>query len=138
MTDREPPPTPARPTPTREELAARLAAVQEREAEQQQADDRRKGKAQGLGLGMRIGIELLASVLVGGGLGWFIDDKLGTSPIFLLALVSLGFTAGVLNVIRLTKRMDIAQGIVHGRDRERRGDDKTVPPAGKPVDDDDD
>ncbi len=83
---------------------------------------------------MRVGIELLASVLVGGGLGWFFDDKLGTSPIFLLALVSLGFTAGVLNVIRLTKRMDLAQGIVHGK----ANDNSQRPKAPeKPFDDDD-
>jgi ATP synthase protein I len=96
-----------------EDVAARLGAVQARGATKTADDTRRKGKAEGLGIGMRIGIELLASVLVGAGLGWFFDDKFHTSPIFLLALVSLGFTAGVLNVIRLTKRMDLAQGIVH-------------------------
>ncbi len=96
-----------------EDVAARLAALQARKADKTAVDNRRKGKAEGLGIGMRIGIELLASVLVGAGLGWFFDDQLHTSPIFLLAMVTLGFTAGVLNVIRLTKRMDLSQGIVH-------------------------
>jgi ATP synthase protein I len=111
MTDREPP---ARPTPSLEEVAARLQAVQAREAEKSAADTRRKGKAEGISIGMRIGIELLASVLVGG-LGAFIDSKAHTSPIFLLALVSLGFTAGVMNVLRITKRMDVADHIAHGQ-----------------------
>ncbi len=111
-----------------------MAAAQAREAQETAADSRRKGKAEGISIGMRVGIELLASVLVGGGLGWFFDDKLGTSPIFLLALVSLGFTAGVLNVIRLTKRMDLAQGIVHGK----ANDNSQRPKAPeKPFDDDD-
>jgi ATP synthase protein I len=112
MTDREPPS--GRTTPSLEDVAARLAAAQAREADKTAAASRRKGKAEGIGIGMRIGIELVASVLVGAGLGWFFDDRLHTSPIFLLALLALGFAAGVLNVIRLTKRMDLAQGIVHG------------------------
>ena len=132
MTDREPPS--GRPPPSLEDVSARLAAAQAREAQENAAEGRRKGKAEGIGIGMRVGIELLASVLVGAGLGWFFDDKLGTSPIFLLALVSLGFTAGVLNVIRLTKRMDLAQGIVHGK----ANDNSQRPKAPeKPFDDDD-
>ena len=83
---------------------------------------------------MRIGIELLASVLVGSGLGLFIDSKLHTSPIFVLALVSLGFTAGVMNVLRLTKRMDVANHIVHGR---AANDAKERQPAPGADDDDD-
>ena len=132
MTDREPPS--GRPPPSLEDVSARLAAAQARDAQENAAESRRKGKAEGIGIGMRVGIELLASVLVGAGLGWFFDDKLGTSPIFLLALVSLGFTAGVLNVIRLTKRMDLAQGIVHGK----ANDNSQRPKAPeKPFDDDD-
>ena len=131
MTDSEPP---ARPTPSLEDVAARLAAVQGREADANAADNRRKGKAEGISIGMRIGIELLASVLVGSGLGLFIDSKLGTSPIFVLALVSLGFTAGVLNVLRLTKRMDMADHIVHGRAAKDAKDRQPAPGA---ADDDD-
>ena len=129
MTDREPPL--GHPTASMEDVAARLAALQARKVTKTADDTRRKGKAEGLGIGMRIGIELLASVLVGAGLGWFFDDRLHTSPIFLLALVSLGFAAGVLNVIRLTKRMDLAQGIVHdgAKDNTRR-------PAAPVADDD--
>ena len=93
-------------SPTRENIADRLAAVQQREAEKDAAGDRRKGQARGLNIGMRIGIELVASVLVGAGLGGFLDSKLHTSPIFLLALLALGFTAGVLNVIRISKGLD--------------------------------
>ncbi|HCX14091.1 MAG TPA: ATP synthase I [Rhodospirillaceae bacterium] len=64
-----------------------------------------------MGLGMRIGIELVVSVLVGGGIGLFIDNKLNTKPIFMLAFLALGFAAGVLNVLRLTKGLDQAVGL---------------------------
>ncbi len=129
MTDREPP---AQSTPSLEDVAARLEAVQAREAKENAGAERRKGKAEGIGIGMRIGIELLASVLVGGGLGVFLDDKLETSPIFLLAMVSLGFTAGVMNVLRITKRMDVANRIVHG---DAAKDAKTRQPAPSADDD---
>jgi ATP synthase protein I len=108
-----------------------LAAVQEREAEEQKAGERRRGQATGLNLGMRIGIELIASVLVGGGLGWFFDEKLHTKPIFLLAMVTLGFTAGVMNVIRLARGLDVDEGLGWGRNRTKN----TAPP---PAPDDDD
>jgi len=122
----------SQPTPTREDVAARLAAAQEREAANEQAQERRRGQATGLNIGMRIGIELIASVLVGGGLGWFADSKLHTKPIFLLALTCLGFTAGVMNVIRLAKSLDQDEGLGWGRNRTKN--DSPAPPAS---DDDD-
>jgi len=135
MTDSVPPPSGAspKPTPTREDVAARLAAVQEREAAEYKAQERRRGNQQGVGLAMRIGIELVAAVMVGSGLGWFLDDKFGTSPVFLLALVCLGFTAGVMNVIRLAKGLDKREGIGWGKDRK-----ENVAPPPRTTDDDDD
>lgn len=129
MTDHEPSASGAspRPTPTREDVAARLAAVQEREAASEKAQERRRGQATGMNLGMRIGIELLASVLVGGGIGWFLDEKLHTKPIFLLAMVTLGFTAGVMNVIRLAKGLDQSEGLGWGRNRTKN--ETPAPPA---------
>ena len=113
MTNTKPPSsgTEAPQAPTREDVAARLAATQERRAEEEQAQEHRRGKASSVSVGMRIGIELVASVLVGAGLGWFADNQLNTSPIFLLAMVSLGFTAGVFNVVRISKGLDERQGI---------------------------
>ncbi len=135
MTDREPPSsgTPPKSAPTREDVAARLAAVQEREAANEKAQERRRGNQQGVGIAMRIGIELVAAVMVGSGLGWFLDDKLGTSPIFLLAMVSLGFAVGVMNVIRLAKGLDQSEGIGWGRNRK-----ENVAPPPRSTDDDDD
>ena len=41
-----------------------------------------------------------AGVLVGAGLGWLIDRGLGTLPWGMFVFALLGFTAGVLNVMR--------------------------------------
>jgi ATP synthase protein I len=55
---------------------------------------------QGLGLGVRIGIELVAAVVVATGLGWAIDRWFGTRPWGMIVLFFLGVAAGMLNVYR--------------------------------------
>ncbi len=97
--------------PTLENIDARLKAARDAGAETQKAGFRERETSRGMGLGMRIGIELVVSVLAGAGIGLFIDSKLNTKPIFMLAFLALGFTAGVLNVLRLTKGLDQAVGL---------------------------
>ena len=58
-----------------------------------------------VGVAYRIFVELLAGVLVGAGLGWFLDRILGTRPWFLLGLLVLGIVAGFVNTIRTAQRM---------------------------------
>lgn len=112
MTDRPDP-------PSLESIDARLKAAQNAGAEKQKAGFRQRETSRGMGLGMRIGIELVVSVLAGAGIGLFIDSKLNTKPIFMLAFLVLGFTAGVLNVLRLTKGLDQAVGLGRAiRDKE--------------------
>jgi len=55
---------------------------------------------QGLGLGLRIGIELVVAIVVATGLGWAIDRWLGTRPWGMIVLFFLGVAAGMLNVYR--------------------------------------
>jgi ATP synthase protein I len=43
---------------------------------------------------------LIAGVVVGALIGWGIDHLLSTSPWGMIVFVLLGFTAGVVNVIR--------------------------------------
>ena len=76
----------------------------------------------GFARGFRLSSELVAGVLVGAGLGWLIDKGLGTLPWGMFVFAMLGFTAGVLNVMRQA-------GVVPGgvpdstieRNDERRG-----------------
>ncbi len=54
-----------------------------------------------------VGVELVSGVLVGVGVGLFIDWMFGTSPWGLISLFILGASAGMLNVYRvLTKKED--------------------------------
>jgi ATP synthase protein I len=60
----------------------------------------RSSMQQGLGLGVRIGIELVVAIVVSTGLGWAIDRWFGTRPWGMIVLFFLGVAAGMLNVYR--------------------------------------
>jgi len=61
-----------------------------------------------LGLAFRVGIELVAGLVVGAGLGWLLDRWWHTSPAMLILFFFLGAAAGIVNVIRATR--DINRG----------------------------
>ena len=50
--------------------------------------------------GFRLSSELVAGVVVGAAIGWGFDRLLSTSPFGLIVFLLLGFTAGVVNVVR--------------------------------------
>jgi len=56
--------------------------------------------ASGYARGFRLSSELVAGVLLGAGIGWALDRMLGISPWGLIVFLLLGFTAGVINVMR--------------------------------------
>ena len=62
--------------------------------------DAARAKASAMAVGLRLSSELVAGVLVGAALGWGFDRLLSTSPWGLIIFLLLGFTAGVLNVMR--------------------------------------
>ncbi len=83
-------------------LAARLdelgRKIEKRQAEQEPPEDTRRGNA--IGTAFRLATELVAGLVVGGGIGWFLDLWLGTSPLMLLVFFFLGAAAGVLTVYK--------------------------------------
>jgi ATP synthase protein I len=87
-------------------LSARLQRLSERLARDQAgrasdgAGEDRAATATGYAKGFRLSSELVAGVLVGGGIGWLIDRWLGIAPWGLIVFLLLGFAAGVLNVMR--------------------------------------
>ncbi|WHZ28042.1 MAG: ATP synthase protein I [Nitrospira sp.] len=59
----------------------------------------------GLGQAVRIGTELLAALIVGGGLGWVVDTYLfGTTPWGLVMGLVFGLAAGMRNAYRSAQR----------------------------------
>jgi ATP synthase protein I len=53
------------------------------------------------GIGLRVGIELVAALVVAVAIGYGLDRLFGTKPILTAVFVLLGGAAGVLNVWRL-------------------------------------
>jgi ATP synthase protein I len=53
-----------------------------------------------MALGFRLSSDLVAGVVVGAAIGWGVDRWLSTSPFGLIVFLLLGFTAGVVNVVR--------------------------------------
>jgi ATP synthase protein I len=62
--------------------------------------DAAQAKASAMAVGLRLSSELVAGVLAGAALGWGFDRLLSTSPWGLIVFLLLGFTAGVINVMR--------------------------------------
>jgi len=75
--------------------------------------------ASGFARGFRLSSELVAGVLVGSGIGWLIDRWLGSVPWGMFVFALLGFTAGVLNVMR---QAGVVSGGVPDSTIERRKD----------------
>src|SRR5271166_3083448 len=74
-----------------------------------------EGKSDGalnsaLGLGFRIGLELVVAVVFGLGVGWGFDELLGTRPWGLIVFLLLGIAAGFYNVFRAATGMGAAVG----------------------------
>jgi ATP synthase protein I len=57
-----------------------------------------------------VGITLVLCTLFGFGIGYFIDSKLHTSPIFALIFLIVGIAAGFVNVFRTLAQGDRKSG----------------------------
>jgi ATP synthase protein I len=65
------------------------------------ADPAGSTNASAMGVGVRVGVELVAAMVVGVGTGWYLDRWLHTSPLFLVVFILLGGAAGIANVWRM-------------------------------------
>ncbi len=54
-----------------------------------------------MGVGLRVGVEMVSAMAVAVAIGWYLDRWLHTSPGFLIVFVLLGGAAGVANVWRI-------------------------------------
>ena len=95
------------PDPDRlDDLGQRLDRVQQR-----YAAGAKRPPPTPLGIAGRFATELVASVVVGGGMGWGIDWLLGrfghqTSPVFLIVFFVLGAAAGIRNVVHAASEIN--------------------------------
>ena len=83
------------------------------------------GSMSGFGTAMRIGIELLAALIVGVGIGLLLDRWLETAPLFLVVFFFLGAGAGILNVYRAASGIGLAAGYAKPPAKETGDGDET-------------
>ena len=90
------------PLPSLAKLDEKLRAA---EAKRRKTKVRPDEQGQGLGFALRIGVEIVAALIVGVAIGYFLDRWLGTKPWFLLLFFVLGAAAGFMNVFRVVGRL---------------------------------
>lgn len=84
-----------------QELAAKIdAARQSGQKPDHSLNTNKTGEA--LSLGIRIALEFICAVGVGGGVGYTLDRATGTLPLFLIFGVFFGAAAGFLTILRST------------------------------------
>ena len=88
--------------PSLEDLDARL-----KKARGEQAPKPPQASASSFAEGMRLSLEMVAAVVVGSGIGWFLDGWLDTKPLFLLIFLALGLVSGIRNVYRAANRLSM-------------------------------
>ena len=125
---RETKPSATRPGRATRDLQSRIAAAKRgRMVQAEPARTRSAGNSESLGRGIRLGTEFAAAVLVGAGLGYFLDLWLGTAPWIMLVMLLVGFAAGILNVTRAVGEMNKASPPPPGTDLgpDDEADDET-------------
>jgi ATP synthase protein I len=85
-----------------DDLDAKLRAAQGRHGGKPVRAGFALGKS-GLSIAFRIGVELVAALVVGVGIGLLLDRWLGSSPWLLIVFFVLGAAAGIMNVVRVAK-----------------------------------
>jgi len=58
-------------------------------------------KHSGLQWGLRVGTEIVASTMVGLGIGFYLDHWLGTRPFMLILFAVFGLAAGFINLYQM-------------------------------------
>jgi ATP synthase protein I len=72
----------------------------------------------GAGIGVRIGVELVAGIGVGSLIGYGLDAWLGTRPWLMVVFFFLGAAASVMNMYRAVQGLDDSVGLGQAKRRK--------------------
>lgn len=108
------------------DLKQRIAAAKARKEKAEAEAESKSGSAlpPSARLALRAATDLVAAVVVGAFLGYLLDQWLGTTPWFMIAMFFLGFVAGILNIYRWQTGQEYGIGFKPPQDKET---DKTHP-----------
>lgn len=107
---------------TPEELGRKIREARERQgldSPSPQSGGGASGASPATGKALRAATDLVAALAVGGFLGYWVDQWLGTKPWGMIILFFLGFGAGFLNIYRSQTGQDYKVGF-----RESGGSEK--------------
>lgn len=110
---------------TPDDLEQKIKAAQERQrahagvSEKEAKGDDQRAAASAL----RVATDLVAALGVGAFLGYWLDEWLGTRPLFMVVMFFLGFAAGFLNIYRAQMGNDYEIGFKSMK-KDLTGDDK--------------
>ena len=86
-----------------EDFKTRLKIAKSKLAKQIQSDSEKRGSF--MGSAFKLGTELVAAVAVGTIIGFILDSWFDTKPWLIIIFFFLGSAAGILNVIKVAKKM---------------------------------
>ena len=111
-------------SPSLEELGARIDKVRHEAGLDNEGEKQEEAIPSGeLGMAWRISIEIVVALAVCTGLGWGLDQWLGTTPWLMVLFLFLGAAAGINNAVRTMNRMDeVAQEREQAREAEDDGE----------------
>ena len=84
--------------------------LNEATAKRKNQDARSNERSAGLGFAVKIGVDIVAAIVVGVVIGLLLDNWLGTKPWLLIVFFILGAAAGMLNVFRAVRGYGYAAG----------------------------
>ena len=88
-----------------EDFKTRLKIAKSKIKKQLDNDNEKRGSF--MGSAFKLGTELVAAVAVGTIIGFILDNWFGTKPWLILIFFFVGVVAGIMNVIKSAKNMQI-------------------------------
>lgn len=99
-----------KPPSSLEDIDTRLRQARARGKPRGRKASENRSSIKGAGLAMRIGVELVAGLIVGVGIGLLLDRWLGTTPWMLVGFFFMGAAAGMMNMYRTVRRLEYGAG----------------------------
>lgn len=99
------------------DLDKRLRAARERQNQVTKPESsNRADAASGMAVGFRISVEIVAALIMGFGIGYYLDHLLGTKPWLMIIFFFLGIGAAFANVVRVAKQLENKKRFRDNRD----------------------
>ncbi len=105
-------------------LSERIRQLEESQEPARHNNNRAAMSSNGLAMAGRVTTELVAGLVVGTGVGWALDQWLGTTPILMVVMFFLGAAAGMMNVWRALTGRGMAAGFFDEK-RQASSDEQT-------------